>query len=90
MNSYPECPRCRSCKAVTTKLLLVDKAWVDEPGIDSRLEFFVDLRADDIRAEFLRQDPLQQFVDAFYCEDCAKGFVPESMLKPDHRRYYGG
>ncbi len=88
MNSYPECPSCGSCRAVKPKLILVDKAWIDEPGIDPRLKYFTDLRADDIRPEFLRQDPFQQFVDAFYCENCSKGFIPESMLTPDpdHRR----
>jgi len=53
-----ECPTCKSASAVRPKLVLIDEAW-DETMGESRLAYFADLRADDIKPEHLNSAPLQ-------------------------------
>ena len=83
------CPICGSASALRPKLLLIDAAWTPAPGTDPRLAHFVDLRSDDVKPEHLRQPPLEQFVDGFYCERCGKGFVSDEALNSSRRKYYG-
>ena len=85
--STEKCPRCGGASCVRPKVLLIDEAWVSEPGKDERLKYFADLRVDDVRPDRLRQKSLEQFVDGFYCDKCGKGFVSDDDLKPDRRRY---
>jgi hypothetical protein len=68
-------------------LLLIDEAWVKRPGIDARLAYFADLRVDDLKREAIKSEPMSQFVDGYYCNDCGKGFVGDAVLK-DSRRHY--
>jgi len=49
--------------------------------------YFADLRVDDVQAENLREAPLEQFIDGFFCDRCKKGFVSEEGLKENRRRY---
>jgi hypothetical protein len=58
---------------------------VSGPGKDERLKFFADLRVDEVRPDRRRAEPLQQFVDGFFCDKCGKGFVATD-LAPDHWR----
>jgi hypothetical protein len=44
---------------------------------------------DDVRAENLREPPLEQFIDGFYCDRCKKGFVSEEGLKANRMRNHG-
>jgi len=81
------CPLCGSDASVLPKLLLVDEAWVPRPGIEARLQYFADLRVDDLKPEAVRGEPLSQFVDGFYCSTCGKGFVGDNVLSPSRRRY---
>ncbi|HLW55295.1 MAG TPA: hypothetical protein VKW06_20875 [Candidatus Angelobacter sp.] len=81
------CPFCGKTSAVRPKLILIDEAWVPAPGKDSRLMYFADLRVDDVQAENLREAPLEQFIDGFFCDRCKKGFVSEEGLKENRRRY---
>jgi hypothetical protein len=81
------CPLCHESSAIRPKLLLIDEAWIPAPGKDSRLKYFADLRADDIRPEYLKAPPLEQFVDGYFCERCGKGFVSEAVLRADRRHY---
>jgi hypothetical protein len=67
--------------------VLIDEAWIPAPGKDPRLAYFADLRVDDVRPENLREPPLEQFVEGFYCDRCDKGFVSEDKLKAARRRY---
>lgn len=67
--------------------MLIDEAWVPAPGKDGRLAYFADLRVDDVQPQNLRERPLEQFLDGFYCDRCNKGFVSEEGLKADRRRY---
>jgi hypothetical protein len=60
---------------------------VPAPGKDPRLAYFADLRADDVKPEYLRETPMEQFVNGHYCEGCGKGFVSEDVLKATRRRY---
>jgi hypothetical protein len=83
------CPLCGETSTVRPKLVLIDEAWVDAPGKDVRVAHFADLRVDDVRLQDLREDPLEQFIDGFYCDRCKKGFVSETGLKEDGRYYYG-
>jgi hypothetical protein len=64
------CPLCGETSAVRPKL---DEAWVLSPGKDSRLACFADLRVDDVQPQNLREHPLEQFIDGFYCDRCNKG-----------------
>jgi len=82
------CPHCNQSSAVRAKLVLIDEAWVPAPGKDSRLAHFSSLRADDLKPEHIKQSPLEQFVDGFYCDNCGKGFVSDDVIKDDHRYYY--
>jgi hypothetical protein len=81
------CPICGDASKVRPKLLLIDEAWVPAPGKDERLAYFADLRADDVLADELRDKPLEQFLDGFFCDHCGKGFVSEEVLKAIRRRY---
>lgn len=81
------CPLCGETSTVRPKLVLIDEAWVPAPGKDQRLMYFADLRVDDVKPENVREHPLQQFVDGFYCNRCKKGFVSEEGLKQNRRRY---
>jgi hypothetical protein len=85
--SIERCPSCGAGDCVQPKLVLIDEAWLDEPGKDPRLKYFADLRVDDVKAECLRDSPLQQFVDGFYCSSCGHGFVSEESLVVTRRRY---
>jgi hypothetical protein len=80
------CPTCGQSSAVRTKLMLIDEAWVPGPGKDPRLAYFADLRIDDIQPQNLRERPLEQFVDGFFCDHCKRGFVSEKGLKETRRR----
>ena len=64
------------------KLVLIDEAWVSAPDKDYRLFFFADVRVDDIRENAFREEPLEQFIDAFFCGRCSKAFVSEQVLRP--------
>ena len=75
------CPICGQAAGVRTKLILIDEAWVPAPGKDPRLKYYTDLRADDVQPQHLRETPLEQFVDGFYCDCCQKGFISERGLK---------
>jgi hypothetical protein len=81
------CPLCGETSAVRPKLVLIDEAWVPAPGKDERLKYFADPRVDDVKSENVREHPLEQFVDGFYCNRCKKGFVAEEGLREDRRRY---
>ena len=86
-NPIEACPTCGGKDAIHHKLVLIDQAWHQEPGKDARECYFADLRVDDLRQEEVRSQPLEQFIDGFYCEKCNRAFVPESILRESHRRY---
>jgi len=54
---------------------------VPAPSKDSRLKYHADLRVDDVQDKSVRERPLEQFIDGFYCDRCNKGFVSEEVLK---------
>ena len=89
MRPLETCPICGETTTVRPKLVLIDEAWVPAPGKDERLAYFADLRVDDVQLEKLRDHPLEQFIDGFYCDRCNKGFVSEAGLKAGRRRYKG-
>jgi hypothetical protein len=49
--------------------------------MDPRLKYFADLRVDSLEPEFVRDAPFEQFVDGFYCDLCAEGFIPDAATK---------
>jgi hypothetical protein len=88
MQEPPEiCPICGQASTLHPKLLLIDEAWVPAPGKDARLKYVADLRVDDVQPQNLREPPLEQFINGYYCDRCKKGFVSEKGLKEDRRRY---
>ena len=82
------CPICREVSAIRSKLLLVDEAWVEAPGKDSRFAFVASLRVDDVRPELKKDFPLNQFVEGYYCDKCGKGCVAEAALNEKRRKYW--
>lgn len=82
------CPVCGQTSAVRTKLIMIDGAWIPGPNKDAREEYYSDLRVDAVQPQNLREHPLEQFIDGFYCNRCKKGFVSEEALKPDHKPYH--
>jgi hypothetical protein len=90
--SMEPCPHCNLTLYIRPKLILVDKAWNRDEGGDSRMAHASYLRADDLKPEVKREQPLQQFVDGFYCDGCNEGFVPDRVLKEreERRIYYFG
>jgi hypothetical protein len=89
MDQREACPQCGETSTVRTKLILIDEAWVPAPDKDARLEYFSDLRVDDVQPANVREQPIEQFIDGFYCDRCKKGFVSEEGLKENRRRYQG-
>jgi len=86
--SLPEsCPICHSESSVIPKLVLIDEGWVPTPGKDPRLKYFADLRVDDLKPEYIKEEPLQQFIEGYFCNKCGKGFVSESILHAAPRSY---
>ena len=85
-SSLDACPSCGKTVTVRHKLLLIDEAWVDEPGKDPRLAYFADLRVDDIKPELLGDRPLEQFPEGLYCDACGRGFVTEDSLMASSRK----
>jgi hypothetical protein len=87
-NSSQEiCPSCNREDAIRPKLLLIDAAWKPVSGVDPRLAYFADLRVDDVRPENLDGPLREQFVRGLFCDRCGKGFVSETTLKSERRRY---
>jgi predicted RNA-binding Zn-ribbon protein involved in translation (DUF1610 family) len=82
------CPKCGGSSALRPKLLLIDEAWVPASGKDARLAYFASLRVDDVQAQNVRERPLEQFIDGFYCDSCGKGFISKEILKEGRRRYW--
>ena len=82
------CPKCGCSLSLRSKLILIDQAWVAAPDEDTRAAYFSSLRADDVQPDKLRPEPLEQFMDGFYCERCHKGFVSEQGLKESRRKYW--
>jgi ribosomal protein S27AE len=87
ISNEERCPRCGEAASLRPKLVLIDEAWVHEPGKDPRLAYIADLRVDDVRPEELRAAPLEQFMDGYFCERCGHAFVSEEELKEARRRY---
>lgn len=80
------CPTCGQASAIRQKLLLIDETWVHGPGKDSRAARFVNLRVEHVLGDHVREQPLEQFVEGFYCDRCDKGFVSEEILRSNLRR----
>jgi hypothetical protein len=86
LSSLDACPSCGKTVAVRPKLLLIDEAWVAEPGKDPRLAHFADLRVDDVKPELLSDHPLEQVIEGLYCDACGRGFVTEDSLMASSRK----
>ena len=83
-----KCPICGEASAVRPKLVLIDEAWIPGPDRDPRDRYHVDLRVDEVDPQKLRDLPLEQFIDGFFCDRCKKGFVSEEGLREVRRRCY--
>jgi hypothetical protein len=88
MDRVETCPRCGESSAVHPKLVLIDAAWVPVPGKDAGYEYFTSLRVDAVQPQYLREHPLEQFLDGFFCDRCKKGFVSEKGLQENRKRYW--
>jgi hypothetical protein len=76
------CPRCSSVAHVRPKALLIGAASPkkrfngEEKAGYQRLD---QLAVDECKAELLKEPPLQQLVDGFYCDQCGHGFVASAL-----------
>jgi hypothetical protein len=57
--------------------VLVNALWCPAPGRDPRERYLVDLRADELKPEIVRDE---QFVNGLYCDHCGKAFISEREL----------
>ncbi len=83
------CPECKKTHLVS-KLIVVDQSFLLTAGRDPREKYFSDLRVSDIHLRYLKESPLEQFIEGLFCNDCQKAFVSNEMLcKPElvHRLY---
>ncbi len=87
MESIEPCPLCGSASAVRPKLVLIEEAWQQNAGKDYREFSFADIRVDDIVEGALREEPLEQFTDGFYCDHCGKAFVSERILQGERWKH---
>ena len=72
------CPICGETLEVRTKIVLIDEAlvlYLPGPGVL------------DVRAQYLRERPLQERIDGSYCDRCKKFSVSEEVLKRIRRRH---
>jgi hypothetical protein len=81
-----KCPRCKSGEFLEKKLLLIGrKRSAEEAERDAELipgpHKYIPIFADEIKEEYLRAEPVEQFVDGMYCNNCKIGFVPDGMIK---------
>ncbi len=74
------CPRCGEASEVREKLLLIDEAWIPTPDIDPRLKYASNMRVNYVDLKNRRAEPLEQFVNGYYCDHCDKGFISETVL----------
>ena len=89
MEGNDPCPLCGALSAVRAKLVLIDEAWEPAPCKDARAFFFADLRIGDVVPTELRGEPLEQFIEGFYCDRCGKAFVSERILQGERWRAGG-
>ncbi|MFJ2479891.1 hypothetical protein ACIOWE_06420 [Pseudomonas sp. NPDC087598] len=80
------CPRCKSAEQVRLKAILIGAASPakrfngEEKAGYQRLD---QLAVDECRPERLKDSPLEQLVDGFYCDQCGHGFVASEWLKAE-------
>ena len=68
------CPKCQTDINVYSKTLLIEDVLNAETPRSH-------LRVDQVKKEFIKQAPLEQFIDGLFCEKCDCGFIPNSYLK---------
>ena len=81
------CPVCNTDQHVRPKMLAIAEAWEKTDSTDRRILFAVPLRVGAVKAEYLREKPLEQFIDAYYCDACGTGFVSETVLIHPQNRH---
>lgn len=71
------CPQCGNTECIREKLLLID-------GKLHPNSCRSNLRVDQVLKEKLKESPLEQFIDGFFCDKCGHGFIPDSSLNLDN------
>ena len=79
--NFGKCPRCGDAAPIRPKLALVEAEWVEAPDENLRPESCADVPSDAIRREQARARPLEQFIDANFCEECGHTFTLEEALE---------
>ncbi|WP_245220865.1 DUF4365 domain-containing protein [Pseudomonas batumici] len=92
-HSLEPCPRCGSAQHVRPKEMLIGAASPKRRfnGEERTGYQRVDqLAVDECKPELLKEPPLQQLVDGFYCDQCGAGFVTSSIAQAANTRsdYY--
>jgi len=82
--SLEPCPRCGSAQHVRPKEMLIGAASPKQRfnGEEKTGHQRVDqLAVDECKPERLKEPPLQQLVDGFYCDHCGAGFVSSDIFQ---------
>jgi hypothetical protein len=81
-HTAPNCPKCNSNASVRAKTLLIGKASPRKLGLGERAGYRRkdQLAVDECKAESLSGAPLEQFLQAYYCESCGIGFATDDVL----------
>lgn len=76
----PTCPKCNTNSDITPKTLLIGAAspkllfdGEEKAGFQRRDQ----LAVDEVKSQHLQEEPLNQFVQGYYCSKCTVGFVPD-------------
>ena len=87
-NLLHACVRCKSPRHVRPKAILIGAASPvkrfngEEKAGYRRLD---QLAIDECKPEVLKEAPLEQLVDGFYCDLCGLGFVASEILREERR-----
>ncbi|WP_248741332.1 MULTISPECIES: hypothetical protein [unclassified Pseudomonas] len=78
------CPRCGSAHAVRPKSILIgaaspSKLFPEEEKTGYRR--LDQLAIDECEPQSLNAPPLEQFINGLYCDQCAIGFVANTLVK---------
>ena len=75
------CPKCGATGKVVPKMLLIAEGTpVYGVDIGEGGKWPYQLAVDQCIPEAVREAPLGQFIDGYFCQDCGIGFVPTSLL----------
>lgn len=84
----PSCPKCGSSAHVVSKLILIGKlspkGIFSDSGERAGYQRKDQLAIDECLPGIIRKEPLEQFIDGYFCDECGNGFVPDEFLRNEN------